>query len=375
MRRRPLIHALALALALCTAGAQELALRTQVLGFGLWREPADSVLNRNNTLEISSQQLALHLRPDLSARQDPFELFLKPRLELTWDRYLEGVRGGEREVDHETYLNEGGLRLRAGPGLFLSYARENLQWGPSFLLSPSNPFQQDNGKDNPWLELPGLDYARLVWIPSTEWSLSLIANTDPGRKDFLAGFRRTYAVKLDHTGWRRYLGLIGSRREGDRNALGFYGGYTVSDPLIVYAEGNLRSDEAPSLLLGGSYTLSAGPTLTAELYRNGAGCDRSPLLRCFFPRLDTDPDQALRRRRYVMLQYLDTDRLDGRLDLSLRWTRSLDEHSGILTGTASYELGEHSELFGVLTWTEGGPDRELGTLIEHSLMAGVRLSY
>jgi hypothetical protein len=33
-----------------------------------------------------------------------------------------------------------GARLRLTECLFVSYGRENLQWGPSALFSPSNPF-------------------------------------------------------------------------------------------------------------------------------------------------------------------------------------------------------------------------------------------
>jgi hypothetical protein len=46
--------------------------------------------------------------------------------------------------------------------LYLSYGRENLQWGPSYLFSPSNPFFHDNGRSNPKKEIPGMDFARLV---------------------------------------------------------------------------------------------------------------------------------------------------------------------------------------------------------------------
>ena len=64
--------------------------------------------------------------------------------------------------------------------LFVSYGRENLQWGPSFLFSPSNPFFQDNGRRNTYLEVPGMDFGRLVFIPASAWAISFIANTGEG---------------------------------------------------------------------------------------------------------------------------------------------------------------------------------------------------
>ena len=123
--------------------------------------------------------------------------------------------------------------------LFLSYGRENLQWGPSFLFSPSNPFFQDNGRRNPYLEVPGMDFGRLVYIPASSWTLSFIANTDEGRNKINgpAPFDKTYALKVDYTGRENYGSMVLSHREdSDKNSLGFFGGWTVSDAVLLYGE-------------------------------------------------------------------------------------------------------------------------------------------
>ena len=77
----------------------------------------------------------------------------------------------------QVFVNEWFFRYRLTDRFFASYGRENLQWGPSFLISPSNPFIERNGKNNPYLEVPGLDYAKINWIVDSSWSAQLIANT------------------------------------------------------------------------------------------------------------------------------------------------------------------------------------------------------
>ena len=193
--------------------------------------------------------------------------------------------------------------------LFVSYGRENLQWGPSFLFSPSNPFFQDNGRRNTYLEVPGMDFGRLVWMPASVWSLSFIANTDEGLNKttgpgaFLSSappppFERTYTIKADYTGREAYASLILSRRADDENLLGFYGGWTVSDAVLLYTEGVVSqgsrglypvedrfspfgasmaqahehsSSLDPVMLLGGSYTFESKGILTLEYAYYGPG--------------------------------------------------------------------------------------------------------
>ena len=50
------------------------------------------------------------------------------------------------ESDTDAYINEWRLRFRVSDQFFLSLGRENLQWGPSLLLSPSNPFNSGNNR-------------------------------------------------------------------------------------------------------------------------------------------------------------------------------------------------------------------------------------
>jgi len=266
---------------------------------------------------------SFQLRPDFFLDFRRLRLVLRPRLAVNWEKWDsdweiedEPVIEDESSIEDDWYIHEWLARVGLADNLFVSYGRENLQWGPSFLFSPSNPFYKDNGRTNPLGELPGMDYARLVWIIHPAWTLSLIANLDEGRQIFLFGFEPTYALKLDFTGDRKYFSLIPSKREGDKGELGAYAGWNLTDALTLHGETSVfygvnpeyklyqlersgildvtRFEEAglldlpgfsgnpdvdkyqdteieTLLLVGGSYTFGVGGTLTLEYVYNSAG--------------------------------------------------------------------------------------------------------
>ena len=146
--------------------------RLQGLGYGIVRDPvADSTLNPDNFLNISRYQATAELRLDLELARERLTLGINPRLELTWQEWDTGPRDGTSQTDEDLFVNGWLVRYRFGDRLFAAYTRENLQWGPSFLLSPSNPFIERNGKNNPWLEMPGL--ARFSFARSiATWEMS-----------------------------------------------------------------------------------------------------------------------------------------------------------------------------------------------------------
>ena len=118
----------------------------RILTYGIVQEPANSTQNPdNNFLQLPHYTANLELRPDLRLNLEPLELSVKPRATLEFDIWKEGSRQGDTQWISDVYVNEWLARLKARDNLFISYGRENLQWGPSFLFSPSNPFFQDNG--------------------------------------------------------------------------------------------------------------------------------------------------------------------------------------------------------------------------------------
>jgi hypothetical protein len=350
--------------------------RISLLGFGVAAQPVNSRLNPNNTLEIPRYVTELDLRPDFNLNFRQVELSVRPRLELRWRWWEDGVRQGDNGGDTEVFVQEWLARYRFIDQLFASYGRENLQWGPSYLLSPSNPFNRDNGQNNPMLEVPGLDYARAVWLPSQAWTGSFIANTDRGRQELIRDFKKTYAMKLDYTIEKKYFSLIPSYREDGEFSVGFLGGWTVSDALLLHIEGSVpdRIGDA-AILVGGAYTLDWGPTIVAEFFHDGSGCTLKSIAQCFARGFaNRQPADTLFLQNYLLVQYTHTRIGDTTLNLTLRWIRNLDDDSNRIISIFEYGLGDRTQLFAIGSVDIGNNDAEFGSLLNYSLMVGVRFT-
>jgi len=405
--------------------AQAFRFDLRVLSYGIIQQPSDSSQNPgNHFLQIPRYTGNMEFRPDLALKTDPLDLTVKPRLHLQYRRWEEGSREGTGDWENDLYVNEWLARWRARENLFVSYGRENLQWGPSFLFSPSNPFFLDNGRRNPYVEVRGMDFGRVIWIPDSAWTVSFIANTDEGRNDInLPGpFERAYALKMDYQGREGYGSIILTHRENSENSLGFYGGRTLSDAVLVYAEGAMirhvyalypRRDDSPfgasmerthaddsavqpMILLGSSYTFEEGGTFTGEYayYGPGYGGAEADLYHALRRKaaealayggpisglgkqtLGQTVNTGLRllRRNYVLLQY-NRNNIKDCLDLTFRWTQNLDDRSSQLTALGSYILGNHIRLFTVGTVTEGRGDTEFGGLFDYQWMMGLEYTF
>ena len=406
----------------------------RVLAFGVVQQPISSTQNpSNNFLQIPRYVANTEIRPDLRLSLDPLELSAKPRGRLDDSIWEDGSLKGQSHVDDDSYVNEWLARLKVRENLFVSYGRENLQWGPSFLFSPSNPFFQDNGRRNPYLEVPGMDFGRLVWIPGAAWTMSFIANTGEGLNkttgpgSFLSStppppFERTYSVKMDYTGRESYASLILSRKADAGNIAGFFGGWTASDAVLLYAEGavtqgsrGLYPEEnrsplggsmemlhehdsalSPALLIGSSYTFESKGILTAEYAYYSPGYSTTDANEYYTLRrraalaltqggllsglgMETLGATALTnlrflRKDYALLQYIQTN-ISNKIDLTFRWTQNLDDGSGQFTSILSYSLGKHVELFSVVTLMAGGKNTEFGSVLGYQVMAGLEYTF
>jgi hypothetical protein len=364
--------------------------RINVLGYDLYQDIGDSGLNPGNSLGLARNQAELQLRPDFNLKWRSLEFDLKPRFQTTHtDVSWTGAAPARQKRDH-AFINEGTVRLLVGERLVLSYGRENLQWGPSSLLSPSNPFNANNGRTNPNLELPGLDYARAVWVISPSWTVSAIANTGKGRLDSANRYRKAGAVKVDYTADAAFVSLIASKADGEQARLGGYAGWNVTDALALRAEGSVgragagggaaaaNPDQARrdrQLLVGASYTLEAGPTLSAEYFWNKDGCADAAIQVCLQRRgALLDPLRPLARRRYAMLQLVDT-KIGGALNVYTRLTRNLDDRSMQFVLNLEYELGQHWNLYAIPTWYRGTRDSEFKSLLKRSLFVGASYTF
>jgi len=396
----------------------------RMLTFGAYQGVADSSQNPDNDFfQIPRYVADLELRPDARLNFRRLDLSVKPRGNIEWMAWEDGVKEGETDWDDDWFVNEWLARIRVTQGLYVSYGRENLQWGPCYLFSPSNPFFRDNGRSNPKQEVPGMDFARLVWLPAMSWTISFIANINEGRQEFrFFEFDKIYAVKLDYSGQEAYASMILSHQESDRNRLGVFGGWTATDALLIYGEGTISrgtnalypikannplgasmeevDDQDLSLkgtvLAGGSYTLEVGPTLTVEYVYNGTGYSDGEadlyyqlrqaaadayslsgpigdLSRLTLSRT-ADPKLRFLRRNYIMLQYQQNDIRDV-LNLTFRWTRNIDDGSGQFIAIMEYYLGEHTMIFSIGGINSGSSDTEFGTILDRHCMIGVEYTF
>lgn len=350
--------------------------RVEGLGYGFARDPVtDSTLNPDNVLGVSSSQATGELRLDMKLLYDSLELGIKPRLDITWREWNFGPSEGESDTDTEAFIYEWHFRYRFTDRLFAFYGLENLQWGPSFLTSPSNPFIPFNGKNNPYLEVPGLDYAKINWIVNSTWSAQLIANTDDGRLDSVKPFQKVYAGKVDFVGIGSYGSIIVSHREDGPTRLGGYAGISISDATLGYFEADVDDNSYVRALIGASYTFFDGSTVAMEYYYNGDGCRASEIQFCFPPYGETVPGQPLYLTNYGFIQYINNEFITPSLELALRGTINFDDQSSLLTAIANYEIGNHMELFSVADWYTGSEGDEFGSILKYSIMGGIRLTY
>lgn len=357
--------------------------RADLRGYGVYQRPVLSRLNFNNSLGFSRYRMQAELRPDLQLRFRRLELGLSPRAEFSWRRWEDGYRSGDVKRDSDVYVHEWLARIRITHQLFASYGREDLQWGPSYLLSVSNPFNIVNGRDNPFAEVPGQDYGKLVYFPGYRWTISLIANTGQGRRELfgntdqnwselLGNFEPTYAAKVDYTGTGKHASAILSSREGEPVRLGAYGGIAVSDGLFLYAEGTASEDsEDAAGLIGGSYTLVGGaPTFVVELFHKEHGCTRHRIDQCFRNGGGATPDEVYFRRDYFLVQYIHID-VVAYTNVSIRWIGGLDDGSNRVIGSLEREVGDHVRIFAIGHADLGDKDSEFGSVLRSSVMSGV----
>lgn len=393
--------------------------RINLVGYGVYRKVEESPVNAGNIFLIPRHQLEADLRPDFYLNFRRLELILKPRFEIRKQWWEDGIPEGSSDSDDDAYINEWLARLRISDMVFISYGRENLQWGPAYLLSPSNPFNRDNGRNNPELEVAGMDFARLVLIPNDRWTVSVIANIDEGEQEvdldfsrqrdyftpplspdkvdllqelidvygsdidaiqqrFTRDFDRTYAVKIDYGADGKFFSFIPSKRDDDDPRFGFFGGWNATNALLLYAEGSIAEESAggTDVLIGTAYTLENGSNIALEYFHKEVGCTSEPLAACFAPGSNEDvvPGDAFIRKNYGLVQYYDTGILNS-IDLTLRLIYGLDDQSGQGIGIVQYEMNDNSRLFFIGNLMTADDETEFGSFLNYQMMLGVGYTF
>jgi len=305
----------------------------------------------------------LEMRPDIQFSFYKFDISAKPRARYQWQKWAGNNLPETTEDSLELFVNEYLLRFQASEKVFISWGRENLQWGPGWLFSPSNPFFIDNGRTDPMTEIPGKDFARLVYLPDMTWTVSLIANLGKGRGEFPVdeSFEQIYAVKIDYSGEESYGGLILSHQENNNNSLGGFTGWTISDALLLHTDFSMSDIRGQNghlrfaLLFGGSYTFEAGPTLTLEYAHQ-------------------QNDTRFTKRNTLMLQYSHDDIWEI-LNIIMRATMNFEDHSSQYLAIAELAATDHSMFFINTSFNSGGEEKESGIVPDYRVMCGLEYSF
>ncbi|AKJ65117.1 hypothetical protein [Kiritimatiella glycovorans] len=353
--------------------AGEVELRPRILTFGTMQDTALTGPEAAR-IDLRSLRAETDLRLDAEWRSDRLDVLLKPRLDVFHEEWKTGDRAGANDRDADLYLHEWLVRLHLPSDLAIAYGRENMQWGPSYLLSPSNPFLAENGKNSPKTEVRAAEYAMLHWTPPGRFAAEAIAHTDPGRRsEPYEPFDPAYALKLDWTFYGRQLGLIASRREAEDPRAGFYTTWNLNDALLQYNEAGFTSGDA-EWLSGLTCTFANGNSVSAEYFYNQSGESDGDYRNALPPAEDASNREVFFRRHYVLLQFTDP-MINDNLDLTLRYILNADDTSGAGLLLADYALTDRATAFLHSTLFSGDQDTEFGYLLEHRIQFGVEYAF
>jgi hypothetical protein len=370
----------------------------------------DSLFNPANAIaHLPDGQSIVDLRGNLRASSDGTELLLQPRLLAQ-----RSVTDDHRETDGSLYMSQAYLRIRPEERTSMTAGRIRYTWGPANFRSPSNPFYFDAGKNQPLLDVPGIDMVRADYsATNSQWTAAWIS--DAGHLTRRPDISNVALIKADvhQDGWR--TSAILATRESGKAFFGVFGQYPIGDALIVYGEvGNghrstvplsaaersagdrLTTARASTALFGASYTRINGQMLAAEYLFDGHGLRTDQADRYFSAAAEaslafrSSSDAAVRAagaaslgrmlngmpgllgRHYGYLLWQSNPQESGRY-----WRVSLA--SDLQDGSAQallfseINVSRYLSMFGSVTINHGRPETEFGSLVSRVLSVGAKL--
>jgi len=396
----------------------------RVLVFGELQDPAHSSQNPDNAfLRLPRYSTSVQLRPDLFADTTYVNWSFKPRVTATATWWRDGEPAGERDREARFFVNEWMTQVKPTNELFVSFGKEKLLWGASFLVSPSNILFRDTEKINPKAEVEGKYLSRVVYLPNKAVTIAGISETQHEQDSFGGRLSPIRAVKVDVLGGSAQVSVIGYAQQNERFRFGSYGQWTASDAVVLYYDGIMSKgsdafypmpDSANPLggsftqrykdsnryfgtvTAGGTYTFLSGESASLEFLYNGAGYDDA----------DAENDYALRRnaaghyfdtsalaglsrrtlagslntgtsflRRYYLMVQVQEREIGNVLDVLLRYVRSLEERSGQVAVILEWQATKRLQIFSINTVAVGAKDTEFSSILAKSFIAGVELHF
>jgi hypothetical protein len=362
----------------------------------LWRTEK-SVLNPDNRLaRLADTSFTGEARLNLRLANDRYRISARPILSIRHEK-----ESGESEP--QGYLSQWQLRTALTPYWAASIGREVMNWGPAQFRSPSSPFYFDNGRSNPLRELSGVDAIKLAWTPDHRHTLSLAYVEDSGHKHASPDdWKHTLLLKGDMRGDDWAGGLALAQAQGSALFVGIHLQQTLNDACLLYGEiasaKRINALLSPSDLsqpfsllavsprretglIGATYTLENGHSLTLEYLHDGHGYSRAES-RAYFARAASSLAAAgfalaasplLLNRNYLHMIW-QNNLLDGDDYWRLMMSRNIDDGSTEFTAYIEHAMNGRLTLFLLGSLDSGGSRREFGMVIERSLNLGLRLA-
>jgi len=350
---------------------------------------------------------------------DLLSISLKPRIHFQCN---EGYDSVSSTNDINSFINEWDITILLTENIALTYGRENLQWGPSSLISPSNPFFTDNGRTKPKKEVNGMDFAKISWSLTQNLYLTLIGNFSKGLQEFPFpfSFQKTYAAKFDWLLSDSQFSIIASYKEKDRLKIGGFFQSLINDAFSVHGEGviyqgenalyPLIAPETPNIkmenisdnsatingmiLWGGSYTFESGGKLTLEYLYHSAGytteqaalynklkkIHTAALSQETFPQAEysqkqpINPGLKMLRKNYGLISYSQNDIFD-KFALMFRHVQNMDDDSNQILFSVDYSMNDYFNLFVISTICNGREDTEYLSFIKKQFVLGIEYTF
>lgn len=364
----------------------------------------------NRVAQLPGLRWTGEARVNLRLTTDRAEFVLRPRL-LAQHPAGTGVPGTD-----QGYLSQAFARIRLDDTLALTAGRELLTWGPGNFRSPSNPLYFDAGRTDPLREVAGVDLVRLTWTHGPV-SAMLAHEQDAGHLDRAATPERVTLGKVDLRGADWQISGVLATPVWGTTFLGAFAQATLGQAWLVYGEiGSGRRRQAleaaaepfaapftvraPSprestALLGASYTLPNGQSVTLEGLRDGHGFSRPEEAR-YFARAAATADQfladpasplapaqlaslgqgigqapALLGRDYASLLWQSNPQEGGHY-WRLQWTGNIQDGSSQVTAYGEKNLSARFTAFGAVTRNLGRAASEFGNLYRTTLTLGIK---
>jgi hypothetical protein len=385
------------------------------------QDPGSSTQNPDNAfLRLYRYSAEVHVRPDFFLELPRVSGLFKPRATVSYRWWRDGVTAGETDSDSRFFVNEWRVQVKPVSTLFLSFGKEKLLWGSSFLASPSNLFFKDTEKTRPKNEIEGRYLAKMQYLPNDVLTFSLISATEH-EEDRPRPLR---ALKAEVMGGNYLVSVIGYEQRESRFRMGSFGQWTASDSIILYYDGvaqkgsdALYPRQVPSLpfgggfvrkyedssrlfftaVAGGSYTTLSGSTMNLEFLYNSEGYGDAEARDYYDLRrsasdhyFDTTPLSDLSRktlaeslnaglpflRRYYLMAQYQAREIRNVLDVILRYAHSIEENAGAATTIVEWKLTDSLSLFNINNIsTRNHDNNEYNALIRNSFMLGVEAHF